>query len=60
MLLSYNLESYEYDVYALLTSFYPGVETKQCIEQQAVKSMDELHVHQNDDRSVSMLFYAGE
>ena len=60
MILSYNLESFEYDVYALLTSFYPGVESKQCIAEKAMESMDELHVHQNDDSSVSMLFFAGD
>lgn len=60
MLLSYNLESFEYDVYALLTSFYPGEGSQQCIAQQAKGSRDELHVHRNDDGSVTMLFFAGD
>ncbi len=60
MLLSYNLESFEYDVYALLTSFYPGDGSQQRIARQAEGSRDELHVHQNDDGSVSMLFFAGD
>ncbi len=60
MVLSYNLESFEYDVYALLTSFYPGEGSKQCIAAQPVEKRDELHVHRNDDGSVSMFFYAGD
>ena len=60
MVLSYNIESYEYDVYALLTSFYPGESSKQCIAAQPTGNRDELHVHRNDDGSVSMFFFAGD
>ena len=60
MILSYNIESFEYDVYALLTSFYPGESSKQCIAEQPTGSRDELHVHQNEDATVSMLFFAGD
>ena len=60
MVLSYNIESFEYDVYALLTSFYPGESSKQCIAAQPTGNRDELHVHRNDDGSVSMFFFAGD
>ena len=54
MVLSYNIESFEYDVYALLTSFYPGESSKQCIAAQPTGNRDELHVHRNDDGSVQI------
>ena len=58
--LSYNSESLEYDAYALLTSFYPGTETRQFLAEDAAGVPDALHVHVEADGSVRLVFSAGE
>ena len=58
--LSYNLESLEYDAYALLTSFYPKAETRQIMAEEDPKVADGLHIHAYADGSVRLSFSAGE
>ncbi|MBR5421505.1 MAG: coproporphyrinogen dehydrogenase HemZ [Lachnospiraceae bacterium] len=60
ILLSYNSESFEYDAYALLTSFYPEAETKQCLSDAPTAAADELHIHASGDGEVLLLFKKGE
>ncbi|MCR5250008.1 MAG: coproporphyrinogen dehydrogenase HemZ [Lachnospiraceae bacterium] len=57
--LSYNQESLEYDAYALLTSFYPGIETRQLLSEEGTGEADELHIHAEEDGSCRLFFRAG-
>lgn len=58
--LIFNKEEYEYDCYALVTSFFPGVETRQVIGDGVTPSEDSITVTVYPERSHAQVsFTAG-